>query len=97
MAWFNPFAGPTAEKLEQKGDLLVASGHWGLAKLEYERARRKLETAKDRDANRLSRLEEKIAGTRELLAREHHQHAAQLAAIGDYTESLDLVVLALEL
>lgn len=97
MAWFNLFAGPTAEKLEKKGDALGAAGYWGAAKLEYERAHRKLEAAPEPDGGGLGRLAGKIVGTKEALAREHHQNAAQLAAIGDSKEALDLVELALEL
>jgi tetratricopeptide (TPR) repeat protein len=97
MAWFNLFSGPTAERLEQKGDALGATGFWGAAKLEYERAHRKREGAADQDRDSLRRLEEKIARTREALAREHHRNAAHLAAIGDFKEALELVALALAL
>ncbi|MBC2712966.1 MAG: tetratricopeptide repeat protein [Desulfosarcina sp.] len=97
MAWFNLFSGPTVEKLEQKGDALGTAGFWGEAKLEYERARRKLEAVTDQDRDSLGRLEGKIAGTKDELAREHHQNALQLAVSGDFKEALDLVELALEL
>ncbi len=97
MAWFNLFSGPSAERLEQKGDALVAAGYWGAAKLEYERAQRKLEAATVQDQATLHRLEEKIAATREALARDHHRNASDLAAIGDFKEALDLVELALAL
>ena len=97
MAWFNLFSGPTAEKLEQKGDALGEAVLWGEAKLEYERARRKLEAATDQDRDSLGRLEEKIAGTKEALALEHHRNAAQLAANGQFKDAFDLVALALEL
>ena len=97
MAWLNLFSGPTAEKLEQKGDALAADGYWGEAKLEYERACLKLEKASEREQDRLVRLEGKIADTKEALARNHHQNAAELAHIGDFNQALDLVELALEL
>ena len=97
MAWFNLFSGPSAERLEQKGDALGAAGYWGAAKLEYERAQRKLEAATVQDQVTLHRLEEKIAATREALARDHHRNASDLAAIGDFKEALDLVELALAL
>jgi len=97
MAWFNLFSGPTAERLEQKGDALGAAGFWGAAKLEYEHAYRKRAAAAGRDRDSLNRLEGKIAGTREALAGEHHLNAQQLAAIGDFAEALELVELALEL
>lgn len=97
MAWFNLFSGPTAERLEQKGDALGTAGFWGAAKLEYERAHRKRTAAAGQDRDSLSRLEEKIAGTKEALAREHHHNGAHLAAIGDYKEALELVELALAL
>ena len=95
MAWYNLFSGPSAESLEKKGDDLIAAGLWGQAKLEYERAYRKNETATNRDHESLNRIEGKIAGAREALAREHHQNAAHLAAIGDVKEALELVELAL--
>jgi tetratricopeptide (TPR) repeat protein len=97
MAWLNLFSGPTAEKLEQKGDALAAAGFWGEAKLEYERACLKLEKATVLDRDSLIRLKGKIAATKEALARNHHRHAAELADIGDFNEALDLVELALEL
>ncbi|MBR9985223.1 MAG: tetratricopeptide repeat protein [Desulfosarcina sp.] len=97
MAWFNLFSGPTAERLEQKGDALGAAGFWGAAKLEYERAHRKLEAATVRDQASLRRLEEKIAATSEALALDHHRNASDLAAIGDFNEALELVELALAL
>jgi len=97
MAWFNLFSGHTVERLEQKGDALGAAGFWGAAKLEYERAHRKLEAATVQDQDTLLRLEEKISATREALAGEHHRNASDLAAIGDFKEALDLVELALAL
>jgi len=97
MAWFNLFSGPSAERLEQKGDALGAAGYWGAAKLEYERAQRKLEDATVQDQVTLHRLEEKIAATREALARDHHRNASDLVAIGDFKEALALVELALAL
>lgn len=96
MAWFNLFSGPTAEKLEQKGDALGAAGFWGEAKLEYERALRKLEADKLPDPDSLDRLTGKVAGSREELARGHQQNAAQLAAGGHFKEAQDLVALAME-
>ena len=97
MAWFNLFSGPSAERLEQKGDALGAAGFWGAAKLEYEHAYRKRTAAAGRDRDSLIRLEGKIAGTSEALAREHHRNAAHLAAIGDFKEAFELVNLALAL
>ncbi len=97
MAWFNLFSGPSAERLEQKGDALAAAGFWGAAKLEYDRANRKLKAATAQDQGTLRRLEEKLSATREALAREHHRNASDLAAIGDFQEALDLVELALAL
>jgi tetratricopeptide (TPR) repeat protein len=97
MAWFNLFSGPTAERLEQKGDALGEGGFWGEAKLEYERAHRKLEPATHPDQARLRRLEGKIAEARDELARQHHKNAAQLMESGHFEEALELVALALEL
>jgi tetratricopeptide (TPR) repeat protein len=97
MAWFNLFSGPTAERLEQKGDALGEGGFWGEAKLEYERAHRKLEPATHPNRESLRRLEGKITEARNELARQHHKHAAQLTESGHFEEALDLVVLALDL
>jgi tetratricopeptide (TPR) repeat protein len=97
MAWFNLFSGPTAEKLEQKGDALGEAGFWGAAKLEYERALRKGEAATGQDRDCLGRLERKIADAKEALAREHQRNAVQLAEIGDFKEALELVALAMAL
>ncbi|MEE4114026.1 MAG: tetratricopeptide repeat protein [Desulfobacteraceae bacterium] len=97
MPWFNLFSGPSAERLEQKGDALGAAGYWGAAKIEYERANRKLEAATIQDRGMLRRLEAKIVTAREALAVEHHRNASDLAAIGDFKEALELVELALTL
>lgn len=97
MAWFNLFSGPSAEKLEQNGDTLVAAGLWGEAKLAYERAHRKLEAATDPDKEHLARLSGKIVYSRDNLALKHHQHAVQLTAGGQYEDALELITLASEL
>jgi len=95
MSFFNIFSGSTPEKLEQRGDTLLESGHWGKAKLEYEHALEKLRKKPGQEKDLQRKLEGKILKAREGLAREHHQNASDLIDGGCYDEARELLTLAM--
>jgi hypothetical protein len=97
MPLWNLFAGPTPQKLEEKGDVLCAAGHWGMAKLEYERALAKLSRRPGPETPALAVLEAKIRRTCEELAREHRGNAAALLEGGHFADARELLELAREL
>ena len=96
MSLLKLFSGPSPEKLEEKGDALFAAGHWGQAKLAYERSldKRQKQSGPDTEAHR--RLAEKIREAVNALAREHRQTAQNLIEGGYYDEARDLLTLAAE-
>lgn len=95
MSLLKLFSGPSPEKLEQKGDALFAGGHWGEAKLAYERALHKLEQRTAPTDGRRALLADKIRRSREALARQHQQNAADLAENGFFPEARELLELAM--
>lgn len=97
MPLWNLFAGPTPQKLEEKGDLHCAAGRWGMAKLAYERARAKIYRRPGPEAPALAVLEGKIRRTCEALAREHRGNAAALLEGGHFADARELLELAREL
>ncbi|MDD3081226.1 MAG: hypothetical protein PHW17_03280, partial [Desulfobacterales bacterium] len=97
MPLFRIFSGPSAEKLEQKGDALFEAKAWGQAKQMYERALDKLEKRPEPDSADLSRIRDKIHQTREALAREHRQNAEDFAENGYPDDARNLLALAWEL
>jgi len=78
MSLLKLFSGPSPEKLEEKGDALIAAGHWGQAKLAYEGALDKRQKRSDQDIDDRHRLAEKIREAVNALAREHRQTAQNL-------------------
>ena len=95
MSIFKIFSGPSAEKLEQRGDALAAAGKWGLAKLEYEHAAIKAEKAASPTQEAAARLQKKIVDTMEALAREHLENADRLKEGANFDEAAELVTIAL--
>ena len=85
MSWMKFFSGPTPQKLENRGDALCASGHWGPARQHYERALAKLEKSTPPDPYHRRQLRQKIQQAREALAREH-QRSAMSYLEGGYTQ-----------
>ncbi|MBI9087491.1 MAG: tetratricopeptide repeat protein [Desulfobacterales bacterium] len=95
MSIFKIFSGPSAEKLEKRGDALVAVGKWGQAKLEYEHALIKAEKAPDPAIEIKARLKKNIAATMEALAAEHLENADLLLEGANFDEARELVTIAL--
>jgi tetratricopeptide (TPR) repeat protein len=97
MSLLKLFSGPSPQKLAQKGDALFADGHWGEAKLAYERALYKLEKRSGQGGGGPAevQLAAKILQAREALAREHQQNAADLVENGCFEEARELLDLAM--
>ncbi|MEE8541702.1 MAG: tetratricopeptide repeat protein [Desulfobacterales bacterium] len=91
------FSGPSAEKLEQKGDALFEAGLWGQARLAYDRAIHKLENQTGDTGNDQERIAGKFLRSGEALAREHGQNAESFIAGGHLDEAKELLALALEI
>ncbi|MCJ7829827.1 MAG: hypothetical protein MUP74_00425, partial [Desulfobacterales bacterium] len=96
MSLLKLFSGPSPEKLEEKGDALFAAGHWGQAKLAYERSLDKRQKRSGQDTEAHRRLAERIRETVNALAREHRQTAQNLIEGGYFDEARDLLTLAAE-
>ncbi|MFO8239781.1 MAG: tetratricopeptide repeat protein [Dissulfuribacterales bacterium] len=97
MSFIKFFSGPTPEKLEKKGDALFKAGLWGQAKLEYERALVKAEKASNLSPGWQAQLSEKIAETREALAKAHQKTAEDFIEGGYFDDARPLISLALEI
>jgi len=94
MPWLKFLSGPTPEKLENKGDALCVSGHWGPARQYYERALAKLEKGAHPDPGRCRQLRRKIRQAREDLAREHRRTAISYLEGGHTKEAREALLLA---
>lgn len=97
MSLMKLFSGPTAEKLEARGDIFSAAGQWGQAKQVYERALRKREKTEPPDGPHCRTLQEKLRQTQEALAREHYQTARDYLDGGYDEEARETLQLALEI
>ena len=97
MSFFKKLSGKTPLAHEQQGDELFASDLWGKAKIEYERALEKLERSPAPDPDLRARLQEKIVGAKEALARGHKRSADDMLDAGFYDDARELYLLALEL
>jgi tetratricopeptide (TPR) repeat protein len=97
MAFLKIFSGKTPLEHERRGDELSANELWGKAKIEYEKALEKLEKNATPNQKLTTRLQEKIAHTREALAKNHIQNADDMLEAGFYDDARELYFLALEL
>lgn len=97
MAWMDFLTGATPAKLEARGDRLMASGQWGQAKLAFERALAKFESAPEAPSDRCQILETKIQQAREALAREHRGTALAYLDGGHLREAREYLQLASDL
>jgi tetratricopeptide (TPR) repeat protein len=97
MSFIKFFSGPTPKKLEKKGDALFKAGLWGEAKLEYERALVKAEKGSNLSPGWQAQLSEKIAETKEALAKAHQKTAEDFIEGGYFDDARPLISLALEI
>jgi tetratricopeptide (TPR) repeat protein len=91
------FSGRTPETHEIKGDALFQASAHGKAKVEYEKALSRLEKTSGRNDELKFRLQEKIRRTKEALAHDHKQTAANLIEAGYVDDAQQYIGLALEL
>lgn len=91
------FSGPTADKLETKGDTHFAASQWGQAKQAYERALHKLEKSTGSEAHRHRQLKDKIQQTCDALSRGHQEDAMNYLDGGYRDEAREALTLAMEI
>ncbi len=94
MGFLNIFSGKTPEELEQKGDLYVENGEYGLAILEYEKAQDRLEKKPSDAPEYKDQLDKKVINTKESLARLHFENGNKLVASEVFDEAEELFDLA---
>jgi len=97
MGLLSIFSGKDPENHERKGDALFDAGAYGKAVVEYERALDRLEKASPWDEGYRQSLQDKIQSSRESLALEHRQTAANLLEAGHDYDARQYIDLALEL
>ena len=91
------FKGKSPQEYEQRGDSFAQIGAWGKAKIEYDKAFSKLDD-KSLQFNELeTRLKKKILETKEALARDHKNTAADMLEAEYNDEARQYISLALEL
>ena len=91
------FSGKDPENLEQKGDGLFEAKAYGKAVVEYERALGRLEKTAPWNEGYRQNLQDKIRTSKESLALEHQQTAANLMEAGHDEDARQYIDLALEL
>ncbi|MDJ0667009.1 MAG: hypothetical protein QNJ61_07015 [Desulfobacterales bacterium] len=96
MSLLERLTGATPEKLEHKGDRLMAAGRWGEAMLVYESARDKLAKRSGTPGDRQHRLSAKIRQARQALARDHWRQARDLMDGHYWAEAHEMLTLAIE-
>jgi predicted Zn-dependent protease len=97
MGLLNIFKGKSPQDYEEKGDSYAQFSAWGKAKIEYEKALSKLDENSLQYHELEKRLNEKISHTKESLAREHKNTAAEMVEAEYYDDARQYISLALEL
>jgi len=97
MGLIDLISGGTPQKIEQKADAYVATGAYGQAKIEYEKALARLVRRPEVSPGYRSQLEDKLQRCKESLACDHRREGAALIKAGCPTEARELLDLALEL
>ncbi len=97
MGLLSLFTGKPPEEMEADADSYFASGEYGAAKVEYERALDKAEKKSPEKEPLIRRLREKVSSASRSLALSHVSEAAELAESECFQQAEDLLGLALEL
>lgn len=97
MGMFSFLTGKAPEEIELIGDKFFKTNEFGAAKIEYEKAVKKAENKFPEKENLIHRLYEKIADSKEALARAHLKNSEHLVESENFDEAIDLLELALEL
>lgn len=97
MGFLNIFAGKSPEAHEQKGDSCFATGAFGDARLEFEKALHKIRDKFPEKKHLGKRIHEKYLKASEALALAHVENAQILARAGETNEAAELYGLAMDL
>jgi len=97
MGLFSFLSGKTPEVLMENGDLLFERGQFGLAKIDYEKARVRHGKKPAQDPDFLNKLDLKIRHSSESLAQQHFDKGKELIESGCHREAHELLALAREL
>ncbi|SMC75539.1 Tetratricopeptide repeat-containing protein [Desulfocicer vacuolatum DSM 3385] len=97
MGFFSFLSGKTPEALMENGDLLFDRGQFGLAKIDYEKARDRHGKKPARARDFLENLDSKVARCCDALARQHLNKGHELMESGCHREAGEILSLALEL
>ena len=97
MGFFSFLSGKTPESLMKKGNLLFDKGQCGLAKIEYEKAKKRHAKKPAKSQEFLTQIDLKISQSCEGLSRQHLEKGMDLLEAGCHEDALDLLTLALEL
>jgi predicted Zn-dependent protease len=97
MGLLNIFSGKDPEDYEIKGDKLIETGAYGKAIVEYEHALERLAKTAPWDEGFRQSLREKIQSSKEALARQHKQTAADMLEAGYNGDAQQYIELALDL
>ena len=96
MSFLNLFSGPSAQKLERKGDAAFESGRWGEAKQAYDRAIHALDKRPEQEPSARARIDEQIRLARNALARQHRKGARDFEDGGYLDDARSMLLLAIE-
>ena len=91
------FKGKSPQEHEQRGDSFAQIGAWGKAKIEYDKAFSKLDDKSLQFHELETRLKKKILETKEALARDHKNTAADMLEAEYNDDARQYISLALEL
>ncbi len=97
MGFFSFLSGKTPEVLMENGDILFEQGQFGLAKINYEKARSRHAKKPAQARDFLKKLDLKINHSCEALSRQHLDKGNELLESGCHQEAHDILTLALEL
>jgi tetratricopeptide (TPR) repeat protein len=97
MGLLDIFAGKNPEDYDLKGDKFAATGAYGKAIVEYERALERLEKTAPWDDGFRQSLNDKIHSSKEALALQHKQTAEEMLEAGYHADARQYIQLALEL
>lgn len=97
MGFLNFFSGKNPEDYDLKGDRFAETGAYGKAIVEYERALERLEKTAPWDDGFRQSLNDKIHSSKEALALQHKQSAADMLEAGYHEDAQQYIELALDL
>lgn len=97
MEFLKFFSGKSPQDFEKQADSYFQKGAWGPAKIEYEKALKKLEKRSELDADYKNLLKKKLCRSKEQLALEHRLNGERLIEANCFADAEELFRLAIEL